>query len=399
MTIDALAVGVRARQPRAIARALTLVTERAAAAGALLRALAPGSPRAWRVGITGAPGVGKSTLVDGLIEQYRSAGLSVAVLAVDPSSPFTGGAVLGDRVRMQRHADDAGVFIRSLATRGEPGGIPATTRGAAAIFDAAGFDVTIIETVGVGQGDVDVARLADVTVVVLMPGGGDDLQAQKAGLMEIADVFVVNKADLAGADRAMAAVQAALALGTGHRDGWTPPVLATTAAEGAGIEAVVAAIARFRETSAGRPRPRPIGETSRVAVHHVAIAAHETGPLLSFFEDALGLPAETPETIAGQSVHVQFLRAGDTALEVVVPAGAGSPVDRFLEARGPGLHHVALSVEDLEACLKALAARGIRLIDATPRVGAHGARVAFVHPSATGGVLVELVERDDRDRR
>ena len=204
---------------RALARAATFIENHARESEPLLRELFPHSGRALIVGITGAPGAGKSTLVDHLIRLLRAEGRHVGVIAVDPSSPWSGGAILGDRVRMQRHHDDAGVFIRSMATRGCLGGVARATMDTTVLLDAAGFDTILIETVGVGQDEVEIARLAGVTVVMLVPGLGDDVQAMKAGVMEIADVFVLNKADLAGADRLEQEVRSMAGLGARCVDG------------------------------------------------------------------------------------------------------------------------------------------------------------------------------------
>ena len=199
-----LAAAILSGDPRAIARGISLVEDAGDAAASLVREIFPQSGNAFLVGITGAPGAGKSTLVDGLVSRWRKAGKTVGVIAVDPTSPFSGGAMLGDRVRMQAHAQDAGVFIRSMATRGHLGGLARATADAALVLDASGKHVVTIETVGVGQDEVEVARTADVTIVVLVPGMGDDVQAMKAGVMEIADIFVVNKSDREGADRTVA---------------------------------------------------------------------------------------------------------------------------------------------------------------------------------------------------
>ena len=241
-----LADRVLAGDPRALARALSLVEDESPAAAALMAALYPRTGRAWTLGVTGPPGAGKSTLVDQIARALRARGVSVGIIAVDPTSPFTGGAILGDRVRMQAHAGDAGVFIRSMATRGHLGGLAGATADAALLLDAAGRECVIIETVGVGQAEVDIIRTADVCVVVLVPGTGDEVQALKAGIMEIADLFVVNKSDREGADRMVAAVETVLGLAPADAGAWTPPVLKTEATRGVGVPQVLEAVDRFR---------------------------------------------------------------------------------------------------------------------------------------------------------
>jgi len=222
---------------RALARAATWVENGAAAAAPLLQELSGGARKALVLGITGPPGAGKSTLCDQLIRAVRAEGKRVAVIAVDPSSPITGGALLGDRIRMQGHYDDPGVFIRSMATRGWHGGLAQATGDLVKLLDAAGYDVVIIETIGVGQAEVDVARVAGVTVVVLVPGAGDDVQAIKAGIMEIAQVFVINKADLPGANRLEQELRSSLAL----NGGVVPPIIKVVAIEGKGVDELLAA--------------------------------------------------------------------------------------------------------------------------------------------------------------
>ncbi len=255
-----LADRVLAGDPRAIARGISLIEDDDPSSAELVRAIFGSTGRAYVIGVTGPPGAGKSTLVDRVVHelrQRRSAhATKLGVLAVDPTSPFSGGAVLGDRLRMQAHAADDGVFIRSMATRGHLGGLARATGDAALVLDAAGCEVIVIETVGVGQDEVDIVRTADVSVVTLVPGTGDEVQALKAGIMEIADIFVINKADREGADRLVAAVEANLALETAAPNAWRPPVLRTTATASKGVAKLVDTIWRFRERSAGAQASR-----------------------------------------------------------------------------------------------------------------------------------------------
>jgi LAO/AO transport system kinase len=240
----------------AVSRAITAIENHQPEAEELLRVVFPRTGKAYLTGITGAPGTGKSTLLDRLAAHYRRQNEAVGVIAVDPTSPYTGGAILGDRIRMQGHAGDAGMFIRSMATRGFLGGLARATAEVALLLDAAGKDQVLIETVGVGQDEVDIVRLADCVVVVLVPGLGDDIQNMKAGLMEIGDIFVLNKSDREGADRLEQELHAMLSL-VMPRDGWHPPVVRTVATEGKGIDVLAATIGKFRahfESSGERRR-------------------------------------------------------------------------------------------------------------------------------------------------
>jgi LAO/AO transport system kinase len=239
-----LAGSVLAGDPRAIARAISMVEDGMPGLGELSAALFPHTGRAWTIGLTGSPGVGKSTLAGELVRAVRERERSVAVLAVDPTSPFTGGALLGDRLRMQVHATDPGVFIRSMATRGHLGGMALAAPEAVRILDAAGYEVVVVETVGVGQAEVDVAAATDTTLVVVSPGWGDAIQVAKAGILEIADVFVVNKADREGADAAVRDLQQMIRMGPAMDR--VPPVVKTAAATAEGIGELWAAIEEHR---------------------------------------------------------------------------------------------------------------------------------------------------------
>lgn len=242
-----LVTAARSGDPRALARLISVVENQAPGVREVTAAVTPYTGRARVVGLTGAPGVGKSTCTAALVAGLRARGERVAVLAVDPSSPFSGGALLGDRIRMQMHATDAGVYIRSMATRGHLGGLAATAPQALRVLDAAGFATVLVETVGVGQAEVEVAAHADTTLVLLAPGMGDGIQAAKAGILEIGDVLIVNKADRDGAQTTARELRQMLRMGPHLPGGWSPPVLLTTAASGEGVDEVLAAVDRHGE--------------------------------------------------------------------------------------------------------------------------------------------------------
>jgi LAO/AO transport system kinase len=290
--LDRVVAGVLSGEVGAVARLLRALDDELPGAAEALRALYPRGGRAFVVGVTGSPGVGKSTLTDALVTAVRARGERAAVVAVDPSSPFSGGALLGDRVRMQRHATDPGVFIRSFASRGRLGGLSRSTSAAVAVLDAAGFPIVFVETVGAGQAEVDVADAADAVVVVTAPGLGDQIQALKVGLLEIADVLVVNKADREGADRTAADLTAMLALGARA----VPPIVRTVAASGQGVAELVAALehlraapaaarAARRQRQAARQLVSLAAEQARDAAHAAIGTPDAPGPLASLVDD------------------------------------------------------------------------------------------------------------------
>jgi LAO/AO transport system kinase len=246
VAVETWAGQICAGDVRAIARAITAIEDHDPRAEELLKQIFPATGRAHLIGVTGAPGTGKSTVVDRLAAHYRRAGEQVGIIAVDPTSPYSGGAILGDRIRMQGHASDSGIFIRSMATRGCLGGLARATGDVALLLDASGKQHVLVETVGVGQDEVDIVRLADCTLVLLVPGMGDDVQNMKAGLMEIADIFVLNKSDREGVDRLQMQLEAMLALAP-ERDGWKPKTVRTVATENTGVDELAAAIAEYRQ--------------------------------------------------------------------------------------------------------------------------------------------------------
>ena len=325
--MPALAERVFAGDARGIARAISLIEDESPAGAELVRAIYPRTGRAYLVGVTGPPGAGKSTLVDRMTTELRKAGQTVGIVAVDPTSPFSGGAILGDRVRKGTHFGDEGVFIRSMATRGNLGGLARATSDVALVLDAAGKDIVIIETVGVGQDEVDIVRTADISIVVLVPGAGDEVQALKAGIMEIADIFVVNKADRDGADRLVQSVAGMLALQTFQPGDWRPPIVKTEATSGTGVPELIAAIETFRAhseaTRATRRRTRQEYRLRDLLSHRLMQLVEETLPEgeLQRVVDGIASREVDPYSAATDIIN-RVRRAGSAEQEDVRRAGS-----------------------------------------------------------------------------
>ncbi|MBI2819209.1 MAG: methylmalonyl Co-A mutase-associated GTPase MeaB [Acidobacteria bacterium] len=445
VNLDHWAEKIRRNDARAVAQAITAIESREPVGEQLLRRLFVHTGRATLIGVTGAPGSGKSTLVDALVDAMRKRGHSVGVLAIDPTSPFSGGAILGDRVRMQDHAVDPGIFIRSMATRGALGGLAAATLDAAMVLDAAGKEIILIETVGVGQDEVDVARIADATLLLLVPGMGDSVQAFKAGVMEIADIFVLNKSDYPDANRLEEEIRAALSTAP------SPParetaIVRTVATRAEGVDSLMAAIFQYLEGAratgsfdqrrlrywqhrireivrdlllqgllpheddggalnhlaeavvARRSDPyaaagQLMSTSGPVALDHLGVGVISLEDAIAFYQGMLGLQVSGYETIPQEKVKVAMLPLGDTRIELLEPTAPDSPIARFLAKRGPGLHHICLRVPDLAAAVARLRQNGVRLINEVPGTGAGGHKYVFVHPASAGGVLLELVEQ------
>jgi LAO/AO transport system kinase len=393
--IDGIAIAhvverLRAGDVRALARAVSMVEDGAAMAAELVAACREFTESGLRIGVTGPSGAGKSTLVDQMARWLRSEGQMVGVVAVDPSSPYTGGALLGDRIRMRGFAGDAGVYIRSMASRGAMGGVARAAADVCTVMEAAGRGTILIETVGVGQDEVDVIGLADVTVLVLVPGMGDEVQSLKAGVMEVADVFVVNKSDRGGAELVEQEIVAMQGLAAESGE-WVPPVVRTVATTGEGVRELIEAVRRCA-VEKGRRRVRfgAVGHEGGLRLDHLGVAVNSIAAARGFYE-ALGLVVSHEETVEHEEVKTAMLPLGESRIELLEATEEDSTIGRFLAKRGEGLHHVAVHVEEIDAMFARLTAQGVRLASDAVRVGAGGHRYFFVHPASTGGVLLEIV--------
>lgn len=378
---------LRGGDVRALARAISLVEDGAPGAAELLRAVRESSGTALRVGVTGAPGAGKSTLVDRMARLLAGEGQSVGIVAVDPTSAQTGGSLLGDRIRME---GGGRVYIRSMATRGALGGVARAVSDVCDVMEAAGRQTLLIETVGVGQDEIAVTEMADVTVLVLVPGMGDDVQSMKAGVMEAADVYAVNKADRGGAEQVEAEIVSMQGLG-GVEGDWVAPVVRCSAMTGEGVAELMAAVRRCaewkREHGTSRKMPR---EMAALTLDHLGVAVKSIAAARGFYE-ALGMHVAHEETVEHEQVRTAMLPVGESRIELLEATAEDSVIGRFVAKRGEGLHHIAVGVEDVDAMFERMRTEGVRLASDAVRVGAGGHRYFFVHPSSTGGVLVEIV--------
>lgn len=404
--LDALIAAALKGGKRPISRLITAVES--GAADSVTRKLAGRLGHARVIGITGPPGAGKSTLTSAITAALRERGERVGVVAIDPTSPFTGGAILGDRIRMDAEPDE-GVFFRSMGTRGAYGGLSSATRGAVNVLDACGFDVVIIETVGVGQSEVEIVNHADLVMVLAVPGLGDDIQAIKAGLLEIGDMFVINKCDLPGADRVSVELRAGMSLSA---DEVQIPIKMVSAETKQGLGELLETIDEvfgqlsesgeillrraLRLTGGARAglRLNKGGSNKMKCLHidHIGIAVKNLEEAAKLYEDILGLERTGIEEVEEQKVKVMFIPNGDCEFELLESTSDDGPVAKFIEKNGEGVQHIAIKVEDIDVALAELKEKGVRLIDETPRYGAGNKRIAFVHPKATKGILLELCQ-------
>lgn len=443
--VKSLAARVVRGEHAAVGRALTIVINESEGSDELCRSFFAHAGRGHKLGVCGPPGAGKSSLINLLVGRLRKDGEKVGILAVDPTSPWTGGAFLGDRLRVQQHAMDPGVFFRSLGSRGTVGGLTSTIFNAIHVLEAWGCDRIILETVGTGQDEVEISHVADTVLYVTTPSLGDEIQAMKAGAMEAADVLVLNKSDLAEKDKALAALQEALNLGGRDEAGWPVQVVAASAAKGEGVGELLEAVKEHRSwlASSGEgdrrtkdqlrmelswlvarrvtrqsleqisdahlgellaKRTDPVTLGTRLAtplkaqrwLDHVGVAVERIPEALPFYRESLGLEPLHEETVPSQGVRVVFLAAPgagptDCQVELLEPIGAEGAVAKFLVKRGPGLHHVAFRSPDLAGEMAALRRKGTPPLEEAPRKGSRGHQVCFLHPKHAHGVLVELV--------
>lgn len=439
---------------RAAAKLITMVENDFQNAQKVLKNLYQYSGKSVVIGITGSPGSGKSTITDRLTKHIRKLGKKVGIIAIDPSSPFSGGAILGDRIRMQDLATDKDVFIRSIGTRGHLGGLSRSTEAVVKIMDAMGKEVIFIETVGVGQSEIEVIKVSDIILLVLVPGMGDDIQVIKAGIMEIGDIFVVNKADREGADKLIAEIEMMLHLDKCSKK--NPPIVKTIGTENVGIEKLWVEIDRlfsnlqnngnlyqrrknrikkeiydlflqnwqdmFFQLTGEKKLGKEVemvlnqeidpysvvnklteifkkeifkeGTNLLNKIDHIGIAVKKLEDALTVFQEILEVKCSGIEEVEEQKVKVACLPVGESKIELLESTSEESVIARYIEKRGEGIHHIAFQVKDIVTVIDKLNRKGIKLIDQKPRIGASNTKIAFLHPKSTNGVLIELCEYD-----
>jgi LAO/AO transport system kinase len=392
---------LRGGDVRALARAISLVEDGKPGARELLAACRELAGSGLRVGVTGSPGAGKSTLVDQMVRLLTAEGQRAGVVAVDPTSQQSGGALLGDRIRMQ---GEGGVYIRSMASRGALGGVARAVGDVCDVMEAAGRETLLVETVGVGQDEVEVARLVDVTVLVLVPGMGDDVQSLKAGVMEVADVYAINKSDRGGAEQVEAEIVAMQGLAAAGEE-WVAPVVRCVATTGEGVGKLMEVVRRcaawkrergLRRAKDVRKDVRSFVEGGSLKLDHLGVAVKSIEVARGFYE-GLGMHVVHEETVEYEQVKTAMLPVGESRIELLEATAEDSVIGRFVAKRGEGLHHIAVQVENVDAMFERLKGQGVRLASDAVRVGAGGHRYFFVHPASTGGVLVEIVGAQQKD--
>ncbi len=393
MTPNKLSVQHPYRDIPSLARFITLLESDPAAGRARLRTLDKKRKPALRIGITGPAGSGKSTLINKLIPLFRAKKKTVAVIAVDPSSPISGGAFLGDRIRMLEHARDKGVFIRSMANRAALGGAAPMLADVLVALEMFGFDVILMETIGAGQSDTALRPLCDTLLVLAPPESVDIVQAMKSGLMEIGDIFVIHKADLPGAEHAAKIFRESLSL----RPKGDMPVVCVSSRNDSGLKELMKHIeACSRTRSFGRlMRPHPsviLSAAKDLALDHVAIAVRSIKNHLPLYTKKLGIAKEGITTFQEYGVRIASLKLPNARIELIEPTGPKSTLVKFLAKRGEGLHHIAFRVPNLPSCVTKFKKRGLAWVDEKPRRGLHDSRICFLHPSSTNGILLEFVE-------
>jgi LAO/AO transport system kinase len=438
--------GILKGNPKAMARAISMIEDRDDYAQKILKRIFHYSGRSLVIGITGAPGSGKSTLVDQLVNIFKHKQKKVGIIAVDPTSPFSGGAILGDRIRMMRHSMDKDVFIRSMATRGHLGGLSKASSEAITVLEAGGKDLILVETVGVGQDEVEVVKLADMILVILTPGTGDEIQAFKAGIMEIADIFVLNKADSPETEKVERQLKAMLDLGL-NKEG-IPPIIKTVATTGQNVDSLVKQIESFavnqkEELKIARKKrlilwmlrdiirekidqlinqnikesefndyvnqiykremdPYTLSEdlirnlkdsSMTEKIHHIGIAVNDLKKSLNQWKKYFSLKNEEIEEIKERGVRVATLGFDkEPLIELLEAVGENSTIKKFIENNGEGIHHICFKTDNLDQKVKELKKKGIRFVQADAVSGAGGSRIIFIHPSHLNGVLIELKE-------